>query len=674
MCLPGQSTEKDECSLLKITDFERYDKENAYWGDDLGATLSESSTRFCTWSPEATAVYVNIYADGTGDNRVESLPMLRGDRGAWSVEILRPLDGYFYTYTFEFDYRDRFETIDIYAKACGVNGDRGAIIDFSKTNPADWDTVPRPSLESPCDAVIYECHVRDFSVDASSGVAPELRGKFAAFYAENTDCGGAATCLAHFKELGITHVHLLPCFDYATVDEAKLHRAQYNWGYDPKNYNCPEGSYSTDPADPYARVREFKLLVSALHENGIGVIMDVVYNHTYETEKSAFHRSFPGYYHRRRGEQFSNGSGCGNETATEHLMFRKFMFDSLKFWMTEYKIDGFRFDLMGLHDIETMNILRRELKKLHPQLLLYGEGWTGGDSPVHSSKLALKYNAGLLPGIGLFNDNLRDAVKGETFNAYGMGFVSGNYGSAPTIRRGIAGSCAHHQLYGVSTDACWALSPEQAVNYCEAHDNLTLWDKLSVSAKHYPKPIRERMDKLAAAVIFLSQGIPFLQLGQDFLRKKPRFADPAEAADKHLSELDRVVENSYNAPDFTNSIKWDRKTRHADVFAYYKALVALRRENPLLRLRSGDEINACLHFHPADDPAVVVYSLERDGACLIVCLNPHHAPHWFDIPAQLTGDFRIRLGDPSLTLPAPVPRRICAAPIAALVLERIRQA
>lgn len=652
--------------MLKIADYEQFDRENAYFGEDLGANVSAEKTYFRTWSPLATAVYLNIYADGTGNNRVETLPFYHSEQGTWYVELLRPLYGYFYTYTYEFDYKNRYETIDIYAKACGINGDRGAVIDFSATNPPEWETTPQPVCPNPCEMVVYECHVRDFSKDVSSGVSPENRGKFAGFTEPDTLCGTQKTCFSHLKELGITHVQLLPVADYATVDETHPDRA-YNWGYDPKNYNCLEGSYASDPTVPEVRVREFKQLVCNLHNAGIGVIMDVVYNHTYASDQSAFHKSFPFYYHRSKNGQFTNGSGCGNETASDHAMMRKFMRDSLVFWATEYKIDGFRFDLMGLHDIDTMNYLLEELRKVNPQIILYGEGWTGGESPLHSSRLALKFNAGKMPQIGLFNDNHCGAIKGENFNAYGTGYVSGNIHASATIRRGLAGSCPHWQLHNIAQDACWAMSPAQSMNYVEVHDNLTLWDKLGLSAKHDTEEERIKMDKLCAAILLLSQGVPFFHLGQDFLRTKPR--EPEEGV--AFSELEAIVENSYNAPDYTNSIKWARKQTYHEVFAYVKALIALRRANPLFRLSTQDAVNRHLKFHAADDPNVIVCSLADEQNCFVFGLNPYAAEQWFTIPSEIAGVFCTALDENGQADDSALDRRVKIPPISALVLKRI---
>lgn len=647
---------------------QQIDRDYSYDGNDLGAVIvgeDKDRTVFKTWSPLATGVYLNLYLDGTGDNRIETLPMERTDRGVWYVELFRSCDGEFYTYTYEFDHgRVRNETIDIYAKACGVNGDRGAVVDLDTTDPCGWDDVPRPVCKNACDAVVYECHVRDFSADPSSGVATGYRGKFKGFCQSRTRCGGEETCLDHLKELGITHVHLLPVEDYATVDESRSHKQQYNWGYDPKNYNCLEGSYSTDPEDPKCRIREFKELVMTLHKNGIGVIMDVVYNHTYFTEESSFEKAFPGYYHRMRSDgSFSNGSGCGNETASDHLMMRKFIIDSLKFWAEEYKVDGFRFDLMALHDIETVNLIRDELDKFDPYLLMYGEGWTGGESPLYSDRLAYKWNSYAFGRVGLFNDNIRDAIKGGTFNQYDMGFVSGNKNTVSILRRGIAGSVKHPQLND-APEACWAYEPTQAINYCEAHDNNTLWDKLKISAKNYSEQEQIKMDRLAAAIVLLSQGMPFIQLGQDFLRSKPRILAEGEEP----NDINIYCHDSYNAPDFTNSIKWHRKKEYKEVFEHYKALIRLRKSSRLFRLSTKEEVAAHLQFMDSGDWNFIVYKLEDDKECYVVALNPFTECRWFNLP---WGKFYRRLDENGRINEDICEGSVCCEPISAVVFKRI---
>ena len=639
------------------------DSEYYYDGDDLGAVIHHDKTVFKTWAPFATAVYLNLYLDGTGDNRIESLPMEQLDKGVWYVELLRNCDGEFYTYTFEYNHKRLEETIDIYAKACGVNGDRGAVVDFSTTNPKGWDDTPSPECKNPCDAVIYECHVRDFSIDESSGVAYLYRGKFLGMCIGGTKCEGVSTCLEHLKELGITHVQLLPVEDYATVDEAHPEKEQYNWGYDPKNYNCLEGSYSTDPADPKCRIREFKQLVQTLHKNGIGVIMDVVYNHTYYTEESAFERSFPYYYHRvTENGKFTNGSGCGNETASDHLMMRKFIIDSLKFWVKEYHIDGFRFDLMALHDIETVNTIRAELDKINNRILMYGEGWTGGESPIHADKLAYKWNSYQFGKVGLFNDNIRDSVKGGTFNPYDKGFVSGNRNAVATLKRGIVGSVPHHELHDAK-EACWAFEPTQAINYCEAHDNNTLWDKLCICAKNDSEQTRIRMDKLSAAIVLLSQGVPFLQLGQDFLRTKPRRLKEGEKP----NDINVFEENSYNSPDFTNAVRWDRKAEYFEVFRYYKALIKLRKSSSLFRMSMKWEVEQKLSFWKKNDESFIIFSLFDDKESFVIAFNPYEDDRHFNLP---DGEWYLCCDEDGGERDEPVSGTVCCPGIAAVVYKQ----
>ena len=413
------------------------------------------------------------------------------------------------------------------------------------------------------------------------------------------------------------------------------------------------------------RIREFKQLVMALHENGIGVVMDVVYNHTYYTEESAFERSFPYYYHRIRNDgSFSNGSGCGNETASNHMMMRKFMIDSLRFWATEYKIDGFRFDLMALHDIETVNIIRDELNKIDPQILMYGEGWTGGESPLPADRLAYKWNSYQFGRVGLFNDNIRDSIKGGTFNPYDKGFVSGNRNAASTLRRGIAGSVPHYQINDAK-EACWAFEPTQAVNYCEAHDNNTLWDKLCISAKNDSENVRIKMDKLAAAIVILSQGMPFIQLGQDFLRSKPRILKEGEAP----NDVNIYSHDSYNAPDYTNSIKWNRKLEYKEVFEYYKALIRLRKGSPLFRMYTKEDVNAHLHFMHNDDWNCVSWKLEKDGECYVIALNPYYENRGFGLPE---GSFYLRLDESGKMNKQPVSGSFVCPPLSAVVYKRIK--
>ncbi len=648
-----------------ITDIKQFDSDNYYAGP-LGVEFSEDKTIFRTWSPTATGVYLRVYADGKGQNLIETLPMERHWTGCWQVEILRNLEGCFYTYVYEHDHTKYFEASDLYAKSCGVNGNRSAIIDMQKATPYGFDDVPRPKIESPCDAVIYECHIRDFSIDESGGVKLEYRGKFLGMAQDGLIENGVTVGLAHLKELGITHVQLLPIYDFVSVDEDKPYNNEYNWGYDPKNYNCPEGSYSTDAENPVSRVYELKTLVMELHKNGIGVIMDVVYNHTYYTEKSDFQLTVPYYYHRLKEDNtFSNGSGVGNEIASEHKMVRRYIVDSILFWANEYKLDGFRFDLMAVLDTETVNLIRDELSKLDPYVMMYGEGWSGGECAIPDGERCVKWNIGAFDRMGVFNDNFRDAIKGNTFDVYKRGFVGGNTDFTETIMRGLSGSVKTDAVNG-SDDAAWATEPHQTINYCEAHDNWTMWDKLTISLSDYSEEERVNAHKLSLALVLLAQGIPFLQLGQDFLRSKP----------KPLLELpeathERFDENSYKSPDFTNSVKWSEKAKNIKVFRYCRELIRLRRENKLFRLRTADEIKEKLSFVNTDDRGVIVMKLQSDSDCIIVAVNPHREAKWIDIPK---GDYFVRLDFDGDRHNFPLRGdRMSIAPISAVVLQRFSE-
>ncbi|MGN0633471.1 MAG: type I pullulanase [Oscillospiraceae bacterium] len=612
-----------------INDYKEFDEKYTYDGGDLGVVVDGEYTRFKIWAPLCTAVTLNLYTSGEGDNRVETLCMRPIEKGVWYVELHHDVYGMYYTYTLEFDHSRRVETIDVYAKACGANGERGYIADFKSLNPEGWEDCGRIKCENPVDAVIYECHVRDFSVSETSGVQWYNRGRFTGFTEEGTRCGSVRTCLDHLKELGITHVQLMPVADYATVNEKKPYAGQYNWGYDPKNYMCLEGYYCTDAEDGDVRIREFKQLVAALHKAGIGVILDVVYNHTYYTEESAFHKTVPYYYHRLdKNGNFSNGSGCGNETASDHAMMRNFMLHALKFWVNEYKIDGFRFDLMGLHDIDTINMIRDELDKIDPSIMMYGEGWTGGESPYLTDKLCYKWNSYSFGRVGLFNDNIRDGIKGGTFNLHETGFVNGNGYAFNAIKRGITANARYTALQGTADDLCWAFTPAQAINYCEAHDNHTLWDKLAISAKSYTDEERRRMDKLAAALVILSQGVPFIQLGQDFLRTKPKVFRNGETPD----ETNIYDGNSYNAPDHTNMIRWDEKEKNFDIFTYYKALIALRRSSPLFRMRTSEQLDSRLFFHDRGELIAYELSDNESGENYFIIINRFCEDRWADLP------------------------------------------
>ena len=591
--------------------FRDVEEKYRYTGNDLGATYSRDKTVFKVWSPFADEAAVLLYRKCTDEKPYRRLPMQKSRCGVWEKVAFGDLNGVYYTYIFNHNgiYN---ETIDVYARSAGANGAMGMVIDLDSTNPAGWNSYKPIPLAHYTDAVLYELHVRDFSIDPSGNFC--YRGRFMAFVEKGVvNEAGAPAGLDHLKDLGITHVHLLPCFDFQTIDEADYHRPQFNWGYDPMNYNVPEGSYSINPFDGRSRVCEFKRLIHALHCAGIAVVMDVVYNHTFATADSCFTMTFPKYYYRQWQDTpyYSNGSGCGNEIATERFMVRKYIIDSLVYWATEYKVDGFRFDLMGLYDIETMNMIYDRLHEINPNIILYGEGWTGGDSALEFSRRAMKLNARAVPHIAFFSDDFRDTIKGNTFDDRNRGYINGAERTEDYVREVMCGRVPHPQIPNLNKFA-WTDSPEQTVNYVEAHDNLTLWDKLFYTNPANSVEERIRMDKLAAAAVFLSQGIPFIQAGQEFLRSKPL---PGGAFDH----------NSYNAPDAINSLKWNRKSEHIDVYEYYRGLIALRKAHSAFRMYTREQIGEHMHFFDKLPQRVVGYSLTGDESLeeIIVFFNPN---------------------------------------------------
>jgi pullulanase len=502
------------------------------------------------------------------------------------------------------------ETVDIYAKAVGVNGNRGMIVDLEATNPKGFENDIRPPFVNPTDAIIYELHIRDISADKSSWI--RKKGKFLGLTETGTlNKSGLKTGIDHIKDLGVTHVQILPSFDFASINEKNEANDgteyQYNWGYDPKNYNAPEGSYSTNPYDGNVRITEMKEMIMAFHEKGIRVNMDVVYNHTYNIEDSWFQKTVPDYYYRKTKAGYSNASGCGNETASDRLMFRKFIVDSVSYWAKEYHIDGFRFDLMAVHDIDTMTAVRKALDKIDKSIMVYGEGWTAATAAIPYQEQALKVNMSELSGIGAFNDDIRDAVKGSVFDAKGKGFVNGADGCEQRVRFGIVGATDH---MGVRIKG-WATKPSQSINYVSCHDNLTLWDKLSLSNPDDNRPDRIKMNKLAAAIILTSQGVPFFQAGEEILRSKD------------------CDENSYKSPDSVNSIKWNEKTSNLDVYEYYKGLIAFRKENPALRLKTADEIRQKLTFIDGNIKNLIAYRVED----IIVIFNSNKQSVGINLPS-----------------------------------------
>lgn len=562
-----------------------------YGGNDLGVSYSAEMTRIRIWAPTATQVELRLYKQAHGGSAIRIDQFEKAENGTWIFVLKGDLNGYFYTIRVN-DGNLLNETPGIEARAVGVNGHRGLIFDPEKTNPEGWDEDHRMVLEQATDAIIYELHVRDFSVSPASGI--KNKGKFVAFTETGTlSPEGLKTGIDHLKELGVTHVHLLPVYDFLTVDEMAPDQ-KYNWGYDPLNFNAPEGSYASDP-NTTARILEFKMLVQSLHQAGIGVILDVVYNHTAYTRRSYFNQTVPGYYYRQRiNGTFSNASGCGNEIATERAMVRKYIIDSLYYWATEFHLDGFRFDLMGIYDLETMKQIRSKMDSISPSLLLYGEGWTADKSPLSETWRAVKTNVTRLNRIAVFNDDFREGIKGNNFSSQSKGFVSGQTIQEENIKFGIVGACYHPQIvygYVEHSKSPWAAEPWQCVNYASCHDNYTLFDKLSSSCPDATEEELIRMMMMSGALVLTSQGIPFLHAGVEMARTK--FGD----------------HNSYKSPDRINQIDWTRKSKFQELFNYYQALIQLRKEHPAFRMISANQIREHLIFSSDYQPGVASYVL-----------------------------------------------------------------
>lgn len=638
---------------------QKFDYE-VYTGNDLGAVYSPKMTRFKVWAPEAESVKLNLYKQGEGDNLIEQHIMKKSANGTYVFEKQGDCNGIYYTYTVV-NHGEEQEAVDPYTKAAGVNGQRGMVINLAKTNPQGFELDGYRNPEHITDAIIYEGSVRDFTMDESSGVFHN--GKFLGLTEANTtNHFGEATALDYISGLGVTHVQILPAFDFETVDE-KNQKAQYNWGYDPDNYNVPEGSYAVSPYDGAVRIQEMKQMVLALHSRGIGVIMDVVFNHTYRRDDSNLQKIVPGYYYRSDETGYTNGSGCGNEVASDRPMVQKLIVDSLIYWAKEYHIDGFRFDLMGVLDIDTMNVIAERLKEIRPDIYLYGEGWNGGPSSLAEEKCAFKASAKKMPGIGMFNDDIRDTIKGSVFYDDHLGFVNGGTHLENALRYGITGAVAHPQVdYDAYGSKSWAKEPGQSINYVSCHDNYTLWDKLSVSCPEASEEKKKAMNRLCAAIVFTSQGVPFIQAGEEFLRSKP------------LPEKKGFAENSYNMPDAVNSIKWDNIHEYPDMIAYYKGLMALRKAHPVFRMQSEAEMTQNLCFLSDTPENVVAYLLKGKGADdtpenILVIFNGNDEEILYNLPE---GKWKILVDDK--TAGADGKKNISAKadvePLSALVLEK----
>lgn len=572
---------------------------------------SPARTVFKLFAPgKAKNVVLNVYAKG--DVAVDPKPVVKkrmrrlGDN-LWTVELKGDQKGKFYTFNI-----GKGETPGVFAKAVGVNGKRGAIIDMGTTDPKGWTDDRVLATKNLADIVIYEMHHRDFSIEPTSGF--RNKGKFLALTEQKA--------IDYLKRLGINAVHILPSFDYASVDEAKLDKPQYNWGYDPLNYNVPEGSYSSNPYDPATRVREFKEMVQALHKAGIRVILDVVYNHTSDLDNSNFQRTFPDYFYRfcQDGKP-SNGSGCGNETASEKPMMRQFMLQSVKYWVSEYHVDGFRFDLMGVHDIETMNDIRKELATINPNVFVYGEGWSAGQCAYPARELAVKACMRRMPGVAAFCDDMRDALRGPFSDDKKGAFLAGIAGSEESLKAGIAGMIAHPQVDYSKVNYSkepWALQPTQCINYVSCHDDLCLVDRLKASVPGITTDELVRLDELAQTAVFTSQGVPFMLSGEEMLRDK------------------KGVHNSYNSPDSINELRWENLKRYPQVFSYYEGLISLRRNHPAFRLGNADLVRQHLEFLPSDDCFVAFRLTGNAGGDtwrnIIVALNANKQSRSITIP------------------------------------------
>lgn len=575
------------------------------------AQYTPKQTTFFLGAPNDTRhrPLLRLYHKGMGGKPARTIRMKPAGNFGWTAVVKGDLKGMFYTFDAVGTKRNPREMPGMYARAVGVNGRRAAIIDMKATNPAGWQEDVRPATASPTDLIIYEMHHRDFSIDESSGL--KHKGKYLALTEPRA--------IAHLLSLGINAVHILPSYDFASVDETKLDRPQYNWGYDPLNYNVPEGSYATDPYRPEVRIREFKQMVQALHKAGIRVILDVVYNHTFDIDGSNFQRTMPDYFYRKNADgTYSDGSGCGNETASEKPLMRQFMTESMKYWIEEYHIDGFRVDLMGVHDIETMNHIRREIDKIDPSIYIYGEGWSAGKCAYPEDKLATKANMKRMPRIGAFSDELRDALRGPFSDDSKGAFLAGIAGLEESIKYGIAGAIAHPQVDMSQvnyTQEPWAEEPTQMISYVSCHDDMCLNDRLKACIPHLTEEELIRLNLLAQTAVFTSQGVPFMLCGEEMFRDK------------------QGVHNSYKSPDAVNRLDWTNRDRYPQVFDYYRGLISLRKRYRAFRLGSAEAVRRNLTFLPTQ-PCMVGFRLtdEATQSHIYVVLNANKSEQQVRLP------------------------------------------
>ena len=561
---------------------------------------SKEKTMFVLNAPTAgkSSVTIRLYKDGQGGKAYKTLKMKKMGDERWEATVKGDLKGKFYTFDI-----GKGETPGTFAKAVGVNGNRGAIVDLYDTDPVGWDKDVRPAIQSPADLVIYELHVRDFSISPTSGL--KYKGKYLALTEPKA--------IEYLKKLGVNAIHFQPLFDFASIDETRLDKPQFNWGYDPKNYNVPEGSYSTNPYAPGTRIKEFKEMVMALHKAGIRIIFDAVYNHTFDINGSNFQRTYPDYYYRKTKEgKYSDGSGCGNETASEKPLMRQFMLESVKYWIDEFHIDGFRFDLMGVHDIETMLAIREMVNRIDPSIYIYGEGWSAGSCAYPNDQLAMKANTFKLNGIGAFSDDMRDALRGPFSDNTKGAFLAGIPGEEESLKFGIVGGIAHPQvdMNLVNYDKKpWTAEPTQQISYVSCHDDMCLVDRLKATvpgikdaSKTESERIAEliRLDLLAQTAVFTSQGVPFFLAGEEMLRDK------------------KGVHNSYCSPDSINEFNWENLKKYPQVFEYYRNLIQLRKNHPAFRLAKAEAVREHLEFLPTGsaDPKNAGEQAEKEG-CLL---------------------------------------------------------
>ncbi|HDR7713298.1 TPA: type I pullulanase, partial [Bacillus cereus] len=553
----------------KVIRSEEFDNLFYYGGNDLGNTYTPQHTKFRLWAPTASEAKLVTYKKWS-DKIGAEINMQQGEKGTWTSELKGNQKGLFYTYKVKIG--DKWtEAVDPYVRAASVNGDKGAVVNLEETNPKKWKANKKPKFKNPEDAIIYELHVRDLSIQPESGI--KQKGKYLGVTEKGTKGPeGVKTGLDHIKDLGVTHVQFLPIFDYASVNEENLNEPQYNWGYDPKNFNVPEGSYSTNPYEPTVRITELKQMVQTLHDNNLRVVMDVVYNHMYNAAESNFHKLVPGYYYRYNEDgTFANGTGVGNDTASERKMMRKFMIDSVTYWAKEYNLDGFRFDLMGIHDYETMNEIRKAINQIDSSIILHGEGWDL-NTPLAAELKANQKNAEKMKGIAHFNDNIRDGLKGSVFEEKENGFINGKENMEDRIKKGITAGIDY------DTNSSTYQDPEQVLTYVEAHDNHTLWDKLELTNPGDSEEVRKQMHKLSSSILLTSQGIPFLHAGQEFMRTK--YGD----------------HNSYKSPDSINQMDWLRRATFNNEVDYMKGLIELRKKYSAFRMTSAEQIKKHVSF------------------------------------------------------------------------------